>query len=102
MVEGYGSERYEGRDAYVAYVREALKRFSGTQHLMGNQVVDLRGDTAHVRTDVQATHFLAESPGTVMTLWATYIDVMVRVGGEWKISRHELFRRGAQTSVEAG
>lgn len=100
-VVGYSPEPMEGADAYLAYVIDALKRFAGTQHLMGNQVVELNGDSASVRTEVQATHFLMDDPDTVMTLWATYVCDMVRQGGDWKIRRHELVRRGAQRTVNA-
>ncbi len=98
-VVGYGDESMEGADTYLAYVIGALKNFAGTQHMMGNQVVDLNGDSASVRTEVQATHFIIDDPDTVMTLWATYVDDMVRQGGEWRIRRHELVRRGSQRSV---
>jgi len=97
VVGGYGAAEYRGRQAYVDYVREALKRFAVTQHLMGNQkIVSLEGNRAVVETDVQATHILAENEKTVMTLWAYYRDEMERIGGEWKIKRHELHRRSSQ------
>ena len=99
-VVGYGAEPMRGADAYLAYVTEALENFSGTQHLMGNQVVVLDGDRAHTRTEVQATHFMKDDPDAIMTLWATYVDDMVRGGdGEWRIRRHELVRRGSQRTV---
>ena len=98
-VVGYSGALMEGADTYLAYVIDALKNFAGTQHMMGNQVVDLNGDSASVRTEVQATHFIIDDPDTVMTLWATYVDDMVRQGGEWRIRRHELVRRGSQRSV---
>ena len=100
-VVGYGPGAMEGADAYLAYVTDALRNFAGTQHLMGNQVVDLRGDEATARTEVQATHFLRDEPDAIMTLWATYVDEMVRgADGEWRIRRHELVRRGAQRTID--
>ena len=104
-VVGYGGDDMEGADTYLEYVIEALKNFPGTQHLMGNQVVEFGDDTrdpqtAHVNTEVQATHFLKEDPDAIMTLWATYVDDMVRDrGGQWRIKRHELVRRGSQRTV---
>lgn len=100
IVVGYGPEVMEGADTYLAYVITALKNFPGTQHLMGNQVVELNGDIANVRTEVQATHFLKDDPDAIMTLWATYVDDMVRgLDGEWRIKRHELVRRGSQRTI---
>ncbi len=99
-VVGYGGDDMEGADTYLEYVIEALKNFPGTQHLMGNQVLEIDGDTAHVNTEVQATHFLKEDPDAIMTLWATYVDDMVRgADGQWRIKRHQLVRRGSQRTV---
>lgn len=102
-VVGYGAENMEGADTYLAYVIEALKAFPGTQHLMGNQVADIDGDSARVNTEVQATHFLKDDPDAIMTLWATYVDDMVRgEDGQWRIQRHELVRKGVQRTVNQG
>ncbi len=99
-VVGYGPGTMEGADAYLDYVIAALENFPGTQHLMGNQVVELDGDSAHVRTEVQATHFLKEDADAILTLWATYVDDMTRGDdGQWRIKRHELVRRGSQRTV---
>ncbi len=100
LVVGYGPEDMEGADTYLDYVITALENFPATQHMMGNQVVDIDGDTAHARTDVQATHVLKEDPDAIMTLWATYVDDMVRGSdGQWRIKRHELVRAGSQRTV---
>ena len=97
---GFGNEVFPSADDFVIYVREALKQFGATQHLMGNQVVEFQegGDIAHTYTDVQATHFMADDPEVIMTLYATYFDIMIRIDGEWKICRHELRPRGSQTT----
>ena len=100
LVVGYGgTDDMEGADTYLEYVIEALKDFAATQHMMRNQVVEIDGDTAHARTDVQATHVLKEDPDAIMTLWATYVDDMVRDDGQWRIKRHELVRAGSQRTV---
>ena len=100
QVVGFGDASYPSADDFVAYVREALERFGATQHLMGNQVVEFQegGDVAHTYTDVQATHFMADDPEAILTLYATYFDIMVRIDGEWKIRHHELRPRGSQTT----
>jgi ketosteroid isomerase-like protein len=69
-VVGFGTQTYHGRDAWINYVWEALKRYRATQHLLGPQFAVVDGDMATTRSDVQALHFLADDSGR-FTLWAT-------------------------------
>jgi len=101
-VVGFGDQAYHGGDAWTDYVRDALKRFGPTQHMLGPQLAEVNGDTAHCRTDVQALHYMADDPKTTLTLWATYETDMKRIGGEWKIVRHELIPRGTRIQTDAG
>jgi ketosteroid isomerase-like protein len=64
--------------------------------MLGPQLAELDGDIAHCRTDVQAHHYMADAPDTTLTLWATYNTDMKKIGGEWKIVRHELESRGTR------
>ena len=93
-VLGFGEQAVNGADAWVDYVREALKQYGPTQHMLGPQLATVNGDTAHARTDVQALHYTADAPDTTLTLWATYESDMRRENGEWKIFRHRLVPRG--------
>ncbi len=79
-----------GRDAWLAFVAKALGRFGRTQHLIGNQVVDLRGDEATMTCYVQATHELAPDRTQLMTLWGAYEDEFRRMDGHWRIVAHRL------------
>ena len=99
-VLGFGAETVNGADAWVDYVREALKQYGPTQHMLGPQLATVDGDTAHARTDVQALHFMANAEDTTLTLWATYETDLRRVDGEWKIYRHRLVPRG--TRLQSG
>ena len=92
-----------GGDTYTETIRRLLLPFGATQHLLGNQVVAFDGDAAHVETDLQATHFIANDPDTIMTLWATYVDDMTRVGDghEWVITHRDLRTRGTQRTTNA-
>ena len=89
-------ETYAGVDAWLAFIESALERFGPTQHMLGPPLVDLDGDRAHCRTDIQATHFLADAPDSTLTLWGTYETDMARIGGAWKITRHEVVTRGTR------
>ena len=95
-VHGFGEETVVGADAWTEYVEAALEPFGPTQHLLGLQHAEIDGDQAHCRTDVQALHCLKAPEGEVFTLWATYVTDMQRVGGEWKITRHELVPRATK------
>ncbi len=99
-VLGFGPDTYNGRDAWVTYVIEALKAYGPTQHMLGPQLATIDGDTAHCRTDVQALHYLIDKPTTTLTLWATYNTDMKRVNGEWKIARHRLESRGTRIQAD--
>jgi uncharacterized protein (TIGR02246 family) len=99
-VIGFGAETYRGRDAWVAYVIEALKAYGPTQHMLGPQLAMVDGDTAQCRTDVQAMHYLKAEPNKTLTLWATYNTDMKRVSGEWKIARHHLEPRGTRIQAD--
>ncbi len=95
-VIGFGPEVHHGANAWSAYVETALAQYGATQHMLGPQLATVDGDTAQCRTDVQALHYLKDKPGTTLTLWATYKTDMKRIGGTWKISRHELVSRGTR------
>ena len=90
----FGESTINGRDNWVAFVKEALNAYGPTQHMLGPQFATINGDEAHCRTDVQALHYLREPEGEILTLWATYETDMKRVNGGWKISRHRLVSRG--------
>lgn len=90
----FGESTINGRDNWVAFVKEALNAYGPTQHMLGPQFATIDGDEAHCRTDVQALHYLKEPEGEILTLWATYETDMKRVNGGWKISRHRLVSRG--------
>jgi ketosteroid isomerase-like protein len=93
VVTGFGDDTFRGLGPYVAYVNGALARFGRTQHLIGNQEISIDGDTAHMRSYVQATHVLAADEATLVILWAVYDDQLVRTAEGWKIRRHHLERQ---------
>ena len=88
-VVGFGAGTYHGREDWVAYVWDALEKYSATQHMLGPTFATLDGNMARTRTDVQAVHFLGEGE-TRFTLWAAYHSTLRREDGRWRICRHEL------------
>ena len=69
-----------------------IKRYTATQHCIGNTQIVFNGDLADVETYVYAGHYLrpgAEHPGQEMIFFGRYLDRVERRGNCWKIS----FRR---------
>lgn len=101
LVVNFGEQDFKGRESWVTHVWAELEKFSSTQHLLGPQLAKVMGNRAETRSDVQALHYLADTENsegiTRFILWATYNTTMVRVDGQWKISRHELQVRGSST-----
>lgn len=92
VVTGFTPEAVHGLAAYMPWVTAARKRFGRTQHLIGNIQVTLDGDRAHMRSYVQATHEIPDDPDHLLTLWAAYVDDLVRTADGWKITHHHLER----------
>ena len=101
VVTGFGDQSFEGIGPYLEYVTNALKRFGRTQHLIANQEITIDGDTAHMRSYVQATHELAGDPETLVVLWAVYDDRLVRTAVGWRITKHHLERQIGPRRVSA-
>ena len=94
-IVGFG-ETVHGGDNWVEDVVGKLEAFGATQHMLGPQLVTINGDEASTRTDVQAWHAMKDNPESTLTLWATYLSDYRCINGEWKITRHELVRRGTR------
>lgn len=95
-VIGFDAEPIVGREAWMAFVKEALKHFAATQHMLGPTLASVAGDRAQCRTDLQAVHERTGRTAGLFVLWATYETDMLRTADGWKISRHRLIRRAAR------
>ena len=81
----YGTSSGQGVDKIVEITRAVL-RFHHTTHFMGNQLVDLQGDTVNVET--YAIDYLRfTKDGRDYDMWGglRYEDTFVRQNGEWRI-----------------
>ena len=101
VVTGFSGGEMHGLGPYVEWVVQALERFSHTQHLIGNQEIVVTGDSAHMRSYVQATHVLADDDTVLVILWAVYDDHLVRTPEGWKITKHHLERLIAPRQIKA-
>jgi hypothetical protein len=77
--------------ALVDLCRRSLQDLKATQHLQGNYVVEVNGDTAQASCYLQANHFAEGLPGgDEFVVWAKYRDDFVRTENGWKIKKRYL------------
>ncbi len=83
----YNDLEFSGRDSIVEYV-SGVRHDKVNMHFMGNQTIDLHGDTADVETYCLAFR-VGERSGEdfVIVTGIRYEDQAVRHDGEWLIHR---------------
>jgi hypothetical protein len=87
------------RDEYVEWVAGVLRRFTGTMHLVGNQLVELAGDVARSETYGVAYHHgdPPEDRRRNFTTGFRYVDRFERRDGEWRIATRVAVREWTHT-----
>jgi hypothetical protein len=79
--------RLEGIEAILARTRGALESLDASQHLLGNVVADVDGDTARATSYFQAQHVRAGIPGgDTYIIAGSYTDTLTRTPDGWKIA----------------
>lgn len=73
--------------ALVNWLGEAMSKFHAWQHLLGNFVIDVDGDTATSRTE--CFNPLHSSAATVL-VGCCYHDKLCKTQGEWRIRERRL------------
>ncbi|RJF91365.1 nuclear transport factor 2 family protein [Sphingomonas cavernae] len=74
-------------DEYLAWVVPGSDAIAATQHMLGQSMIDVRGDAARVETQVISYHRInmgAEERD--VSIGGRYLDRMERRGGEWRIA----------------
>ena len=83
--------RCEGYQAIEDTCRQALSRFTGSQHLIGNVLVTVDGDEADSVCYLQAQHVLKGTDGGDNFIIAgRYVDHLVRTPDGWRINHRRL------------
>lgn len=81
---GY-AEALRGADAIIAHMRRALEPLDAMQHIFGNLVIVLAGDTAKLTCDILAQHIRHGVPGGESYLVGGKYEVALRLAdGEWR------------------
>lgn len=76
-------------EEFVKWVREVLSYFDATMHFIGNQLVEVDGDTAHAESYCVAYHRRRARDGEEghdLVTALRYVDRMQRRDGEWRIA----------------
>jgi hypothetical protein len=88
-----GAGVFESPQALVDECRRDLQDLHATQHLQGNYVVEVTGDTANASCYLQASHWAEGLPsGDEFVVWAKYSDDFVRTEKGWRIKMRRLQR----------
>ena len=77
-----------GVDGFIEFLSEQLARWSVTQHVIGNSLIEFEGDRAHVETYAVAYHRTLSTPGRPvrdLTAGCRYVDVMEKRDDRWGI-----------------
>ncbi len=76
-------------EEFVEWVREVLSYFDATMHFIGNQLIDVEGDTAHAESYCVAYHRRRTRYGEQrhdLVIALRYIDRLERKDNEWRIA----------------
>jgi 3-phenylpropionate/cinnamic acid dioxygenase small subunit len=96
--------RLEGLEAIVDRSRGALTSLDASQHLLGNVVAEVDGDTARASSYFQAQHVRAGTPGgDTYIIAGSYTDTLARTASGWKITERVqayLWRDGNRAVVK--
>jgi hypothetical protein len=78
-------------DAYFAWVYPGSDAITNTQHVLGQSVIELGGDTARVETQVISYHRVDMGAGERDTcIGGRYLDVMAKRDGAWRIAERTM------------
>ena len=81
------------RDDYLERLIAGVERYGVTMHTIGNQVVEVDGDTARTETDLVARHFRdPDGREEELVIGVRYRDQLRRDGEGWVITRRDVDR----------
>ncbi len=97
----FGAGEFSGRAEVIAYIRSFLDNCGTTQHLLGNVVIDVSGDTATSEAYVADLH-LHRDPGRDLSFrtLGNYRDSWVKSGGTWRLSDRRKDNRATVGSMD--
>jgi hypothetical protein len=82
-------------DAIVALLRSFLDACGTTQHLLGNVLIEVEGDSARSRAYVSDMHLgSGDTEGQTFSTLGDYHDQWQRVDGRWLLQHRSKLNRG--------
>jgi hypothetical protein len=89
-----GSRTVAPIEEYLAELRPGVEYFPATMHFIGNQLIELSGDSAAAETYAVAYHWKGDRAGEDhpgnLVLGVRYQDTLARRGGRWVIVRRHV------------
>lgn len=96
---------YEGYEGMARAIEASGTIFERSHHLIANNVIELEGETASIRSKLIATHLVrADEPHNAYTGGAEYDFRAVLTDGGWRLARAEykgVWTRGEPPRVSA-
>ena len=89
----YGQAQPGSRTGFVELISSHLDGCGPTQHLLGNHVVRVEGDTATARCAVRAFHAAragSAAEGHTYTIIGSYHDRLLRTAEGWRITHRRM------------
>jgi ketosteroid isomerase-like protein len=83
---------FAGPDAIADKLKDVLGPLRATQHLMGNPVITVDGDTARSTSYVRAQHYRTDhsNGGNTLDMGGIYADELIRTQDGWRIAHRVL------------
>lgn len=97
----FGTGEVTGRDTVISFMRSFLDHCGTTQHMLGNFVIDIHGDTANSECYVADMHLSSSGNDDVsFRTLGNYSDSWVKAGGDWKLARRVKDNRAVIGSMD--
>jgi len=78
-------------EEYCRILEVELARYRRTMHFVGNQYLEVRGDSAALETCAVAFHFVELEPSpTDLVVGVRYRDELVRAGSSWRVAERRV------------
>jgi uncharacterized protein (TIGR02246 family) len=79
--------KHEGREGLAEFVRDDLGGFIGLHHITGNHDITVRGDSATVRSSLQAYHVRTDDLSDFWAVGGWYDMELRRTESGWRITK---------------
>ncbi len=96
-----GAGKLDGRGAFVANMRSFLDDCGPTQHMLGNVLIEIEGDTASSRAYVSDMHLgTGDMEDMTFSTLGDYHDRWERHGEQWLMVKRIKHNRGLIGSIQ--